>query len=525
MAPRRLQQSTLGPNSKSMLVVIGGKTHVLESPTPSNGKSSPTGKPAILELPDELLEHIVQNATSLARSACSCAEHEPARSKACVKALSLVCQRINHIAQPLLYRKIKFEWPVSMAPPSAPVTKLHRSMMRNVSLRKHVRFLSMHIPDIPAIERPEKYMILNDFSTWLTSVRCLSIHGGFEGKFHKEHTWRLITSFATNMKRVKHISFSREGWGLYLAQIVPHLSHFPKLEKLDIHGISEWKGENPTVNGISARQRTAPITSLSLSDYEECPRCTASLILWPKALTHFQFGSFYNNRHIMDYPMFESWLLVHSNTLKSIDIGYLSNGGNLRLLNATLFPNLERLKLNWWQHGRRNWQSQEPYSFTSDDANVLGPKLKCFGWDFTVYDQHSEPWNAFGENEEAWLNALVKTALSQNSFALRKIDICFNPDHYWDVQEEDGYPWDRMDRVRDELCNPNGIEFVYSKPIISREEWREHLNGTADMENADSTVEQDVHELQSDSAESEIMETFTETGYHGEDIRKYFSLV
>jgi len=513
------RQSHLGRNAENMLIIP-------EAAARNSRKREPIGEAFIFRLPDEILDSIIKHATSERWQSQSCSESEHTSDNTMVQALSLVCRRFKHIAQPLLYRNIRFRWPIAMAPPSRPVVKLHRTLSCNPALRQHVRLLAIHVPDIPSITKEDKYDILKDLATWLTRVRCLYIHGGFEGDFHKEHTWRLIRTFSQNMKEMAHIALSRESWGLYLDHIMANLSLFPKLKRLSLHGISEWKENRPAFGSVD-RRRSAPITSLSLSDYEESAQSTASLLMWPKALTHFEFGSFYNNPNTMDYPMFESWLIVHRDTLKSVDIGYLSKAGSNRLFNATLFPNLESLKLSRWQQGR-TWQSDELIQFTADDANVLGPKLKFFGWDFGIYDQHSEDWNAFGEGEEAWVTALAKTAIAQKR-PLKTIRICFAPE-YWGSSKQDGYPWDRIDRVRDEICKPNGIELNYTKPTILKWAWLEYLEETEranrdEREGGLPGVEATVEEESGEEMEGKEAEEIMEPGYYGRDIREFFAPV
>jgi hypothetical protein len=339
------------------------------------------------------------------------------------------------------------------------------------------RILSVQISDIESPEQVEKYDILKDFATWLTRVRCLTISGGFAGDFHQIHTWGLIRTFSETMKDMTHIRLSREGRGLYLTHIIPNLSLFPKLKHLGVNGVSEWE-EKKTGGDDIRRQRTAPIESISLSDYEECPQSTEALILWPKALTSFTLGSFYTNPHTMDYPMLETWLSVHRETLRRVSIGFLANTGSTRLFNATLFPNLESLKLSRWQQGRM-WSTTEPFRFTADDANVLGPRVKCFGWDFNS-NYYDEPWSAFGENEVAWVAALAETAIARKG-PLKTIRIYFTPD-IDGVSELDGYPWERMAHVRDTICKPNGIELCYKEPL-SKSSWLALVKKLAEGEN------------------------------------------
>ncbi|KAF2794133.1 hypothetical protein K505DRAFT_324955 [Melanomma pulvis-pyrius CBS 109.77] len=527
-----LQQSHLGPNSNKALTLVDAAILRAEAISSNPRRWTPTGEAFIFRLSNELLASIVDYATSKNGTQCSCSKQELARDKTIVKGLNLVCQRIKTIAQPILYRRIKFEWPDSMAPPSRVVIKLWRTLSQNASLRQNVRFLSMHIPDVPETHNPEKYDVLKCFASWLTRVRCLHIHGGFDGSFHHEHTWNLIDRFSKNMKEIKHISLGREGWGLHLEHIIPHLARFSNLRKLDVHGITSFKTIEKL--DLEGKSRTSPIRELSLSDYEEGRIGTKQLLAWPKALTHFHFGSFYNNKHTMDYTDFESWLSIHSATLKSVDIGYLSSGGSSRLFNATLFPNLESLKLSRWQQGR-SWHLDQPLPFTADDANVLGPKVKFFGWDFGIYDQHSESWDAFGANEEAWLTCLVETAAVQKA-ALKKIKIYFTPDPF-ETKEEDGYPWDRMDRVRDGACRKYNIELEYNDPPMVKWQWLDSVNPEVQRENERLMGMYDEHithleeqarresAVEESNVEDETEIEIERPGYHGRDIREFFSLV
>jgi hypothetical protein len=264
--------------------------------------------------------------------------------------------------------------------------------------------------------------------------------------------------------------------------------------------------------------RTAPFTSLSISDYNETPHATLLLLHWPKILTSFTFESFYSNPYTMTYPLFETWLLVHSTTLTYIDIGYLRSPS--RLFNATLFPNLEFLRLS-------RWQMHTPVQFVDEeDGNILGPALKTFSWSFTIYDQHSEGWRSFGDAEENWVRRLGECAARRGA-GLEKIEILFRPDDYWGTKEEMGYPWDRMDRVRDEILRPNGVELVYSEPLISRDAWLEFVRRKKGEDGEDEVVEEDGAEdqrsIEADEWENEeVLGPELQSAYQGEDIREYF---
>jgi hypothetical protein len=218
----------------------------------------------------------------------------------------------------------------------------------------------------------------------------------------------------------------------------------------------------------------------------------------------------------MNHSMFETWLLVHANTLTHIEIGYLSEPS--RLLDARLFPNLESLGLS-------RWQMPVPLlAFSAQDANVLGPRLKTFSWKFNFYNLDVESWCGFGDAEEKWVGSLVECAV-QRKAVLERIEIDFRPPDYWSTKERMGYPWDRMDRVRDEVCRPNGIELVYSEPLVERDKWLEYVRRSdSDDASVDDTAEDEHSSMADEEDETEMLDTEPQwAAYQGEDIRKYFN--
>ncbi len=106
-----LQQSHLGPNSDKALTLVDAAILRAEAISSNPRRWTPTGEAFIFRLSNELLVSIVDYATAKKDTQCSCSKQELARDKTTVKGLNLVCQRIKAIAQPLLYRKIKFDWP------------------------------------------------------------------------------------------------------------------------------------------------------------------------------------------------------------------------------------------------------------------------------------------------------------------------------------------------------------------------------------------------------------------------------
>ncbi|KAJ4358668.1 uncharacterized protein N0V89_003252 [Didymosphaeria variabile] len=194
---------------------------------------------------------------------------------------------------------------------------------------------------------------------------------------------------------------------------------------------------------------------------------TSLLIQWPAALTRFEFGSLLRYPYILDYPMFESWLLIHKDTLKHVAIGHLSERGDRRLFNATLFPHLEYLRLSRWQ------MSQVSVEFQADDANILGPSLKTFCWDFRVFDEHNEDWHGFGKTAALWVEKIISEAVAREA-VLKTFQIQFKP-RYGDTELAWGYPWDWMVDLRERVFKPTGMGLVYSEPRITKEQWLEWL--------------------------------------------------
>ncbi|CAO2654477.1 Nn.00g112100.m01.CDS01 [Neocucurbitaria sp. VM-36] len=348
-------------------------------------------------------------------------------------------------------------------PPSSKVRSLFHVLQGNSSLRAPIKCIFLYVPDHEIEgQKVANFRILKNILQGLTNLRCLNIHGGFKAKVSNEQMFTILRNMPCASPHVEHLVLNREAWGLYLKDITNNIQ-FPRLRSLQVHGISKYKGD---LTLDPKKLHTASFTSLTLSDYEESPQATALLLSWPKNLEHFNFGSFYNNRYTMDYAMFTWWLSIHCETLKSVAIGYLSWHSSFRVFDATRFPNLEILKLS--PHAMA-----VDLEFRDSARKILGPKVRTFGWDFSMNDQHSEGWTAFGEREDLWIRELAKAAKAQKA-ALVEIEITFTPDH-WTLKREWGYPWDRMIRVRDDIAALNGISLSWNKPTLTREGWLEEL--------------------------------------------------
>ncbi|KAE8422374.1 hypothetical protein BDV36DRAFT_291546 [Aspergillus pseudocaelatus] len=244
--------------------------------------------------------------------------------------------------------------------------------------------------------------------------------------------------------------------GFFLRDTVEQID-IPSLQNLTLCGV--YRQSTSTAVSIllePKKYRTATFTSLVLRDYEETAEATQQLINWPESFVYFRFDSSYNNPFYMDLAMFGEWLTIPKDALKSINIGYLPFGGNEHLHYASGFPRLEVLTLSRWQLGGWPRYATEKLRFSTLHADILlGPNLHTFILDFSIHGQYSEAWTDFVEQEEHW------------------IDIVFKPS-YKESTEEQGYPWDRMDRIRGEI-QLHGLVLGYSKPYLTKGKWLQPL--------------------------------------------------
>lgn len=218
----------------------------------------PRGEAFIFRVPDELLVSILELASVSPDFWTWCCDCHAMGKYATMKQLARVCHRFNQCILPLLYRSIRFDYPHGIVPPTTAVRRLYRSLQNNASLRQYCQTLSIHINDVRDTWVVEDFFIANDFVSWLTKVRCLQIHGGFD-KPHNEHTWLLIRNVVQHMREVEHLNISRQSWGLLLGPIMEHVD-LPLLRKLNIHGISEKKDGAVVLEPKVLASITSPLT-------------------------------------------------------------------------------------------------------------------------------------------------------------------------------------------------------------------------------------------------------------------------
>jgi hypothetical protein len=133
------RQTHLGSTCTKSLAIID-----LVPPSPLAGNKShtllsiPATKNFIFQLPDELLVPIVELAIS-GPSLRSRLPQTNTRDNDILLIVSRVCHRLRRVAQPLLFRNIRIEYPNTMVPPSKSLMKLHRTLGERADLRQHCR--------------------------------------------------------------------------------------------------------------------------------------------------------------------------------------------------------------------------------------------------------------------------------------------------------------------------------------------------------------------------------------------------
>ncbi|RAO70401.1 uncharacterized protein BHQ10_006413 [Talaromyces amestolkiae] len=205
----------------------------------------------------------------------------------------------------------------------------------------------------------------------------------------------------------------------------------------------------------------------------------ARIISWPKELTEFRFYKCWNNdNYRIDLSMVQRWLQAHKTSLRYIMINELSlqrpPEGQLDF-NAVQFTSLKHLHLSRWL-----WSKPLDLSLAKAEAeSLLAPKLRVFVWDFTAErDGFREFWTDFGAQEEEWLKVFAQVAISRRDrHCLQEIRIQFTPEDMGWGRESEIYPWDRLDRIREEVVQQSGglVALTYNKPVFSREEWKDFL--------------------------------------------------
>lgn len=211
------------------------------------------------------------------------------------------------------------------------------------------------------------------------------------------------------------------------------------------------------------------------------------LLSAPSRLEHFAYSGIRRfGYHPLDLRTLWSYLVPHARTLETLRVGSLSHqtpqtplAGQLAGVDFAPFERLRSLSLSYWATGSDG--GEEVYG-------LLAPRLETFEWTFDGDDGRPLSLDHFGEEEEEFLRRLAKGAAARG-LPLTKLTVVYTPtttaplktnsllftmlglDLAGAIQERE-YPWDRMDRLAEELREQR-IEFKYNEPSISRKTFQE----------------------------------------------------
>ncbi|KAK4227399.1 hypothetical protein QBC38DRAFT_526838 [Podospora fimiseda] len=276
------------------------------------------------------------------------------------------------------------------------------------------------------------------------------------------------------------------------------------------------------ITQLQGARGTAPFTKLSLYGFGEGHRDLKALINWPTSLEEFEIAGWfpmYPFRQLVrvlvphDFPREEllplknanqfisSLHAAHGSTLKSLHIGPL---GCLTQIPERPLPELPLHELSptydFSIFEKLTFLSLSPCitSFKFGWVNIFAPNLEIF--ELVIFAQGSAGFNLddFQQPAENFLRELARTISNSSSLKLRTIKIVYAPrnwfvtarDHHpaettqfpsmvlQYVRTHTEYPWDRMERPKEEMRGL-GIKFEYSEPNITREAfnatWRRYL--------------------------------------------------
>ncbi|KAM7182879.1 hypothetical protein V8F33_013952 [Rhypophila sp. PSN 637] len=210
------------------------------------------------------------------------------------------------------------------------------------------------------------------------------------------------------------------------------------------------------------------LTALSVSDFQVPEQDSLrDFLRIPECLQHLSLLGCENWRdqtqNNWSLGVFFSMLKPQQTTLKTINLQHVSNFGQPGFggVDLSSFTSLESLYL---------YHSDTGVTEEAVEGILQASRLRTFTWNLESDDQQcSEMMNDFRpQYQEAFLRELGTKATARRH-PLGHIHIIFRPDPGFLSTHNcpDEYPWDRMNRLGDEL----GIRVTYDEPTISREEF------------------------------------------------------
>ncbi|KAL4985454.1 hypothetical protein BDW68DRAFT_165133 [Aspergillus falconensis] len=366
--------------------------------------------------------------------------------------IALVCRYSRSVVLPELYHSIFLD-----AAPGERLDQLHRHLGPSASPLKYCRRFYVIIGGEANTYGRNLFKLKNLLVSGLRNVEYLTLHQGSSRR--DLNFWKQTKAAVRHMQALRSLRLVSDEPFFHVSDIMRALRkiHAP-LCTLAIDGVKTPPADSKKYLG---RNRTAPFTSLRLERCFERPEVVQRLINWPKALVGFRFVTC--DPDALGLPKLGKWLSIHRQTLEEIDIRSVALRGNGHLFNLSTFVALKTLTLSQAEIHCSNGR------ITDDDVGLLlAPNLNTFRLDYSLDGRHLEFSSDFGDPEEQFIRKLAQAAILRKS-GLRTIEIVFDPE-LSRSQAEDRYPWDRIDRL-DEEVQAHGIRVVYPRPALSREEW------------------------------------------------------
>ncbi|KAL5375075.1 hypothetical protein DPSP01_011491 [Paraphaeosphaeria sporulosa] len=453
--------------------------------------------PTISSLPDELLATIIESAVfeaiSIDRETCS--ECAVIPNNIVVKTLSLVSHRFCRIAQPLLFYAPRARHDGSDLTYSLnSMAKLRDTLESRKALCSRVRVLNIHLTPYTSHEDMEA---AEHILRRLARPNCLKLEAGNWSHTPRGRSLRVAVIVAASqcLTSVRHVYVG--GQSASLSQILE--SKWNTLARLDLRhvGVLTFLKDKAVVFD------SASFTALSVRETMLLPCALEAIVRWPRKLEHFTFIKLKGCTAALDWNNILLPIIKHhSSTLRTIEICCgIDNTNKDPSFDANLFPNLTHLRLR-----------------CCEAINVLGPSVTHFTWDLPKKNSYSstgeiipddrEDWSQFGERHEARLRGIATAAVAQDA-ALRAIHIEFHPvndgregpnpwNHYNTFSA--WYPWELMDRVRDEVLRPSGRELTYSEPPFeTKEAWQRDFS--AAVKQRENSLKREIAEAQAQERE------------------------
>ncbi|CAG9977423.1 unnamed protein product [Clonostachys byssicola] len=458
---------------------------------------------AILRLPDELLASVLQESVHVEYKFWRDDDSEPFLKPcdaATARALISTCRRFQRLVTPLLYAHIEVrcngagrgEREVANA---RRTRLLHRTFRTNTSLWMHCRRLEIGFSyGGKPLDRESPVQnlmyIACDCLNWLTNTIDLRIIALPSGLLEEDGLTTvllptgddlcyLIRLATDNLPHLRHLDLHTCNEAmLALPTVIAGLSGLKPnacLRTLDLSGITHI-GTDDDWKLLRAQAGTSPLSVLKLRNFTQGVQALEALVLWPAKLTSFEFSMPFSDHYSGEGPLtrynlgvLQQVLLHQKNHICYIGLQELVNQG-LYGFDVTDFHSLKTLTLG---HDTTGTDS-------SSIANLVAPNCEVFCWDMVLEDQQCpEKLGSFNQPEEDWLRAFAQAAIARKS-ALRHIKVLYYPESDAYLTEEAlkslEYPWDRMDRLAQEI-QPYGIHLSYSAPNISRGEFDEMVSG------------------------------------------------